>query len=381
MRPIFAILLFWVLLGSTAAAEDTPNCQTSIENDVTTQLDAIRQLRVCYQDMDAIMNPGDDVDNVIYAKNALERIKTSIIRSEAQLCATGLEDGCELYRRLSDRATYLTEDFMTRQIDRQSYLSDFRMNESYRASLVIGRDAVIKPIFLCGEFLRNGSTRETGSCQNIDALQVPCDAQCNRRKNSALALIPTMIDMATLAAKPQVGAVFAQEAERNSAIWRTYVLGDDKISGMTIWEAALNEWLVTPNGNDLGFVEPKTHQFVALRPSLGVTAYNSKGENVDFAGLIEVFGVKWWREWNDKGERVKPMGVSAIVAYNPSETTDDFGFGLKVDNVFRNIDVSVVGRDWDDGPEVAVMFSVDISAILPKVGLEKGCEILGVPNC
>ena len=90
---------------------------------------------------------------------------------------------------------------------------------------------------------------------------------------------------------------------------------------------------------------------------------------------MELVGIRWWDEWGEGGERVGSKGFSLVSAYSPSDVSNDIGFGVLVDNLYKDIDVSVIARDGDDGTDVSVLFSVDISKVLPKIGLKQGCEL------
>ena len=165
--------------------------------------------------------------------------------------------------------------------------------------------------------------------------------------------------------------------ERNAAIRKSYVLGDDSIAGMTIWEAYLNGLVFPAEGSDTRFPLPQKKQLIALRPGLGVKAYESDGSDIEIAGLIEIVGVKWWGDWDNEGKREGVKGLSLITAYSPTETANDIGFGVLFDNLYRDIDASVIARNGDNGTEFSLLFSVDVSKILPSIGLEEGCKIIG----
>lgn len=378
MRHYIISFCISLVFASPASAQETSGaCDSILKQSPENHFSAIQDIRTCYRDTEEILGKGESQTARQYIEGVNGNIGAQVNDLKNDLCAKNDPALCEFGLVLEKRTNSLLSK------ENQHSYSDYVVDSGYGSALVIGKGQFVEPLYLCSDFFLGKGLKQNQSCRplNSDWEEILCDANCKSKRDAVLQAIPRIVDMSIIAARPELGQEFAGKADFNSSAWNNYILGDEKHSGLTIWEVALNDMFIPPKGSDARFTTPDTKQLIALRPSLGFKAYESNGSNVEIAGLVELVGIRWWDEWAEGGERVGSKGFSIVTAYSPSDVSNDIGFGVLVDNLYKDIDVSVIARDGDDGTDVSVLFSVDVSKVLPKVGLKQGCEILGLGSC
>lgn len=381
-RIIFAIFIACCFSGSLAAQDSKTQCQALQDLKDVSHYDVLNRLELCYQELRdnlQIETAGSEKERRAVLSQNIARDVTTL---RQELCQSTVIGVCELGQALEKRQDLLLDTTVKPNI--KHYDFDINLGVALAIGNANNRPERPLPLYICSQFLSGDGVIGSATCSDLPAAlkQRRCDTACEARRDAVVKAIPVLLNMEVLASDQALALVFVNHAQKSAAAWENYVIGGDKTQGMTQWELRVNDWLTSSTvSSESSFKLPPKHQYVALRPSIGFKAYDSGGKDVEIAGLVELFGVRWWDEWGKGGKRVNLKGLSFVTAYSPSDTANDFGFGVMLDNVYKDFDVSVIARDSQDGTDIAVLLSVDVSKLLPQAVLEKGCKLLGAINC
>lgn len=317
-----------------------------------------------------------DSDKVEVARQAGRIVASDFSELRDQFCETpGEEDTCSLMTELTERAITIAafDQTDTNGVGWVNFdLGRVRANV-YRFGELNRREEIV---LFCG-FVEANDWRNTRECS---LAATNCDEGCQARLDLALDLLPklSVLREAALVIDAEILNEIIREENRRVAAWESYLVGGEGADAQHIGELYLNEWVFLDNDDTVNTRSsmPPSQRLVFLRPGVGLEVFEADGTKVELAGIVELIGYRSWG-WDEKGARRSAWGVSAIAAYSPEDDADDWGYGILVKTPFNNIDVSWTARDSVDGTRHAVMFSTDLTGLLPSSSKSAACRLIG----
>ena len=159
------------------------------------------------------------------------------------------------------------------------------------------------------------------------------------------------------------------ESQRVANMQRSYLRAAD---GRYQWpqEMWINSYVFPARKDDGNRYVPDNQALTLLHPGLGVTLYDTGGDELKIAAIVELIGYSRW-SWSETGERENLIGASLIAEYHASDTANDWGYGILLRTPFNGINIAWTRHDAPTGHEDSILFSVslkDITPDLPKLG-------------
>ena len=307
------------------------------------------------------------------------------LAGEARCGVSGDGAICELIRSIHARSSDLRQALASQEFGLAGvcqYDLDIGSNPLqpiYLGRLVRGCSVTRNPpVNLCEVF--SGSPE---FCRAPDAdFELRCDSACRGRAAYLVRLIPVagLLESAATAASAEVSQDAQAEIAQLATNWDAYYFDGGEARIQMPWELLLNGAIYSRSAeyDPASLNAPPSSAWVLLHPAAGVELYDQDGVKAELAIVVELLGFSNWRYDDASGRRTGEYGGSLIAAYNPNQD-NEWGYGVLLRTPWDGWNVSVIQREMASGDEVSMMFSKDISSLVPRIP-DVACRLFDVPR-
>lgn len=255
--------------------------------------------------------------------------------------------------------------------------NDFKLGNDFGGTgfsdILIGRSpvgedaggALLPRTSICGFIVRGEAN--SSAClgdEGGDLSSFICDADCAGRAAQVSASFRKLVAVGWLYGAVTGDTIIAQQFQRdkiNAEQWNSYWFGGGSSRTQWPWEALVNGELYEVEMDNEGRFIPPNDALIIMHPGLGASLFDSNGNSVEVTALVEVLGYSKWRYSSTTGKREGEWGGSIIAAYAPSESADDWAYGVLVRTPYKGLNISWIRRDSDEGTDDALLFSVNLN--------------------